>query len=147
MEYRIFNVRSDVDPCGCTKACPETVRKSLLKVDSGRRILCRTREPNLHQQRAGLMLYQLSYIPAHQQTSKLCLWWFFKHTHTHSSWRRLRSPASSASRLSLSAFSSASLFCRASSSWRRISSSSSGVGPEIQGQCRSVSELCSTPMN
>lgn len=65
------------------------------------------------------------------------------YTHTHSSWRRLRSAASSASRLSLSAFSSASFFCRASSSWRRISSSSSGVGPEIQGQCRSDS----TPNN
>ena len=33
------------------------------KVDSGRKILCRTGESNLHQRRAGPTLCQLSYIP------------------------------------------------------------------------------------
>ena len=39
------------------------IRESALKVDSGRKIPCRTRESNLRQRRAGLMLYQLTYIP------------------------------------------------------------------------------------
>ena len=34
-----------------------------MRVDSERKIPCRTRESNLHQRCAGLMLYQLSYIP------------------------------------------------------------------------------------
>ena len=37
--------------------------KSALKVDSRRKIHCRTRESKLRQQCAGLMPYQLSYIP------------------------------------------------------------------------------------
>ena len=40
----------------------DTVRESALKVDSGRKIPYRTGESNLRQQRAGLMLYELSYI-------------------------------------------------------------------------------------
>ena len=43
--------------------CTDTVRESALKVDSGRKIPCRTGEPNLRRWRAGPMLYQLSYIP------------------------------------------------------------------------------------
>ena len=39
------------------------VRESALKVDSGRKIPSRTGESNLCRQRAGPMLYQLSYIP------------------------------------------------------------------------------------
>ena len=39
------------------------VRESALKVDSGRKIPCRTGESNLRQRCAGPMLYQLSYIP------------------------------------------------------------------------------------
>ena len=39
------------------------VRESALKVDSGRKIPCRTGISNLRRQRAGPMLYQLSYIP------------------------------------------------------------------------------------
>ena len=38
-------------------------------VDSGRKIPCRTGESNLRQQRAGPMLYQLSYIPTPLLTS------------------------------------------------------------------------------
>ena len=39
------------------------VRESSLKVDSGRKIPCRTGESNLHQGRAGPTPWQLSYIP------------------------------------------------------------------------------------
>ena len=45
------------------EGCMDTVRESALKVDSGRKIPCRTGELNLHRQHAGPMLYQLSYIP------------------------------------------------------------------------------------
>ena len=47
------------------------VRESALKVDSGRKIPCRTRESNLSQQRAGPTLYRLSYIPR----NNLCYFW------------------------------------------------------------------------
>ena len=40
------------------------VRESALKVDSGRKIPCRTGESNLRQRRAGPRFYQLSYMPA-----------------------------------------------------------------------------------
>ena len=43
--------------------CTDTVGESALKVDSGRKIPCRTGESNLPQRRAGSTLYQLSYIP------------------------------------------------------------------------------------
>ena len=39
------------------------VTESALKVDSERKIPCRTGESNLRQRRAGTTLYQLSYIP------------------------------------------------------------------------------------
>ena len=39
------------------------VRESALKVDTGRKIPCRTGESNLRERRAGPTLYQLSYIP------------------------------------------------------------------------------------
>ena len=45
------------------EGCTNTMRKSALKVDSGRKIPCRTGESNLPQRRAGPTLYQLSYIP------------------------------------------------------------------------------------
>ena len=41
----------------------DTERESALKVDSGKKILCRTGESNLLQRRAGPMLYPESYIP------------------------------------------------------------------------------------
>ena len=42
----------------------DTVKESALKVDSGRKIPCRSGESNLPQQCAGPTLYQLSYIPS-----------------------------------------------------------------------------------
>ena len=63
MDYRIFNVLSDVNACNCTWGCTDTVRESALKVDSGRKIPFGTGESNQRQRRAGPMLYQLSYIP------------------------------------------------------------------------------------
>ena len=43
--------------------CTHTVRESALKVDTRRKIPCRTGESNPRRQRAGPMLYPLSYIP------------------------------------------------------------------------------------
>ena len=43
--------------------CTHTERESALKVDSGRKIPCRTGESNLRRQRASPMLYRLRYIP------------------------------------------------------------------------------------
>ena len=82
MDYRIFNVCTDVNACDCIGGCTDTIRESALKVDSGRKIPCHIWESNLRQWRAGLMLYQLSYIPT--------LWTEtgnsrspFVHQHTH----------------------------------------------------------------
>ena len=36
MDYRIFNLCTDVNACGCTGGCTDTVRESALKVVSGR---------------------------------------------------------------------------------------------------------------
>ena len=63
MDYGVFNVRTDVNVCNCTRRCTDTIRESALKAVSGRKIPCRTRESNLRRQRARPMLYQLSYIP------------------------------------------------------------------------------------
>ena len=49
MDHRIFNVRTDVNPCHCTRGCTNAVRESALKVDSGRKIHWRTGESNLPQ--------------------------------------------------------------------------------------------------
>ena len=59
MDYGIFNVRTDVNACDCAQGCTDTVRESALKVDPG----SSTRESNLRQRRAGLMLYQPVHIP------------------------------------------------------------------------------------
>ena len=48
----------------------DTVKESALKVDSGRKIPCRTGESNQRRRRAGPTLYQLSYIPTH--TLRVC---------------------------------------------------------------------------
>ena len=63
MDHGIFDVRTDVNACNCTQGYTDIVTESALKVDSGRKIPCRTGESNLRQRRAGPMLYQLSYIP------------------------------------------------------------------------------------
>ena len=55
--------------------CTDTVRESALKVDSGRKIPCRTGESNLPQPRAGSTLCQLSYTPIinhHEDTKRYC---------------------------------------------------------------------------
>ena len=56
-------MHTDVNACDCTRACTDTVGESALKVDSGRKIPCHTGESNLCRQRAGPILYQLSYVP------------------------------------------------------------------------------------
>ena len=43
--------------------CMDTKREPSLKVVSMKKILCRTRESNMHQRLDSPMLYQLSYIP------------------------------------------------------------------------------------
>ena len=63
MNYGIFNVRTDVNACDCTRGCTDTVRESALKVDTKTKIPCRTGESNQRRRRAGPMLYRLSYIP------------------------------------------------------------------------------------
>ena len=73
MDYGVFNVRTDVNVCNCTRRCTDTIRESALKAVSGRKIPCRTGESNLRRRRAGPMLYQLSYIPT---TSRANLFFF-----------------------------------------------------------------------
>ena len=63
MDYGVFNVRTDINGCDYTRGCTDTVKESALKVDSGRKIPCRTGESNRSRRRAGPMLYLLSYIP------------------------------------------------------------------------------------
>ena len=46
----------------------ETLKESLHSKLTGRKIPCCTQEWNLHQQHAGLTLYQLSYTPIYWQT-------------------------------------------------------------------------------
>ena len=55
-------VRTGINACDCTRGCTDAVREPALKVDSGRKIPCRARKSNLRRRRAGLMLYQLSFI-------------------------------------------------------------------------------------
>ena len=66
MDYGIFNVRTDVNAYDCARGCLDTVRESALEVDSGRKIPCHTRQSSLCHWRAGLTLYQLSYVPTHE---------------------------------------------------------------------------------
>ena len=60
MDHSIFNVHTDVNGCNCTLGCTDIMRESALKVDSRRKIPCRTRESYLPQQYASPMLYQLN---------------------------------------------------------------------------------------
>ena len=69
MGYGIFNARTDVSARNCARGRTETVKESALTVDSGRKIPCCTRESNLRRQRAGPMLYQLSYLPTSAQAN------------------------------------------------------------------------------
>ena len=63
MDYRICNVCTDVNACGCTQGCTNAIRESALKVDFGRKKTLPTRELNLPLWCASLTLYYLSYIP------------------------------------------------------------------------------------
>ena len=63
MDYGVFNVRTDINACDCTRGCTDTVRESALKIESGRKIICRTGVSNLRQRRAGQTLYQPRFIP------------------------------------------------------------------------------------
>ena len=76
MDYEIFNSRTDINACDCTRGCTDTVRESALKVDLERKIPCRTGESNLRQWRAGPMLYQLGHIPAVYPSHKIFLFLF-----------------------------------------------------------------------
>ena len=51
--------------CDSSRGCTDTRKRVCTKVDSGRKISCRTGESNLRRRRAGLILYQLSYIPTY----------------------------------------------------------------------------------
>ena len=62
MDYRIFNVCTDLMHANAHGAVRTHARESALIVDSGRKIPCRTGGSNLGQWRAGPTLYQLSYI-------------------------------------------------------------------------------------
>ena len=66
MEYGIFNLRTDINACDCTRGCTDTVGESALKVDSGRKIPCHNGESNLPKRHAGPMLFQLNYIRRYQ---------------------------------------------------------------------------------
>ena len=68
MDYGIFNMCTDVNACDCAQGCTDTIRESALKVDSGRKIPCRTLELNLCQQRAELHPHPFP-VP-HSKTSK-----------------------------------------------------------------------------
>ena len=39
MDYEIFNVHTDVNACGCTQGCTDTVRQSALKLNLGEKSL------------------------------------------------------------------------------------------------------------
>ena len=63
MDYRTFNMCRSVNAYDCTCRYMDTVRESVLTADSGKQILFHTKESNVRQRHAGLMFYQLSYIP------------------------------------------------------------------------------------
>ena len=62
LDHGIFNVRTYINASDFTRECTETVTESALKVDSVRKIPCRTGESNLRRWHDRPMLYQLSYI-------------------------------------------------------------------------------------
>ena len=56
MDYRIFNVHTDVNACDCTRGCTDTERESALKVDCRKKIPCLNGESNPCQRRGGPVL-------------------------------------------------------------------------------------------
>ena len=67
-DYSIFNMHTGVNVSDCTGGCTDYIREPALKVDSGRKIPCRTGESNLNEWPANLTLYHLSYLPAFKGT-------------------------------------------------------------------------------
>ena len=53
------------------RGCVDTVREAALKIDSGRKIPCRTGKSNLRQRLASPRLYQLSCIPASSHANEI----------------------------------------------------------------------------
>ena len=72
MDSGTFKVRTDVHACDCTLGCTDTVlvRETALKIDSWRKIPCRSGESNLRQRHADPALHELSYIPT------LSVYWY-----------------------------------------------------------------------
>ena len=66
MVYGIFSVRTDVNACNYKRGSTDTVKEPALKVDSGRKIPCRTGESNLRRLRAGPMLKPTELHPHHK---------------------------------------------------------------------------------
>ena len=65
MDYRIFNVRTNVNACDFTHGGVRThVRESALKVDFGRGTSFRSGESNVFQRRNGPMLHQWATSPS-----------------------------------------------------------------------------------
>ena len=77
MDYGIFNMRTDVYACYCTRGCPDTVRESALKVDSGRKntLPHRRIEPALAAWRSDAL--PMGYIPT-PLVGKRCHWLLLK---------------------------------------------------------------------
>ena len=55
MDRVIFYVYTDVNACNCTRGCTDTVRKSALRADAGRKIPCRTVRSKLRGAARGLV--------------------------------------------------------------------------------------------
>ena len=83
LDYRIFNVRTNVNTWDCMRGCTDTIKESALKVDPGSKISCCYEESNLRQRHAGLTLrtelhpqpvsYQLSLpLSAFRQAAAKC---------------------------------------------------------------------------
>ena len=62
MDYRIFNVNTDVTAYDCTRGCTDTRKRVCTESWLWEKKPSRTGESNLRPQRASPMLYRLSYI-------------------------------------------------------------------------------------
>ena len=126
MVFGIFNVRTNVNACDCTRGCADTERESALKVDSGRKIPCRTGESNLRQRRAGPTLCKLSYIPTlfRKGHSQLC-------THTIFKIVLMKSTKTSHALRHKLSFDEMAVFSIVSPTWRTLTSISSSISDAI----------------
>ena len=69
IDYKIFNVRTDVNACDCTRVCTDTVRESALKVDSGRKSLAALGNRTCVGSVPVQCCNRLSYIPSHKHSN------------------------------------------------------------------------------